>query len=79
MRLSQKIAQELLPFWSGTHQVVFEVRPTDAQARLEEIRTAYPVLTINEIRQRYFQLPAVAWVEMAVESSVISSQSMFVK
>ncbi|MCB9451159.1 MAG: phage portal protein [Anaerolineaceae bacterium] len=76
VRLSQKITQELLPFWPGTHQVIFEdIRPTDTQARLEEIRTAYPVLTINEIRQRYFQLPAVTWGEMAVESSVVSSQS----
>ncbi len=69
VRLSQKITQELLPFWPGTHQIVFEdIRPTDAQARLDEIRTAYPVLTVNEIRQRYFQLPAVTWGESAVSS-----------
>jgi HK97 family phage portal protein len=70
VRLAQKITQELLPFWSGTHQVIFEdIRPTDAQARLDEIRTAYPVLTVNEIRQRYFQLPAVTWGESPVGSS----------
>jgi HK97 family phage portal protein len=62
VRLAQKITQEMLPFWPGEYIALFEdIRPTDVQARLDEIRTAYPVLSINEIRQRYYQLPAVDW------------------
>ena len=30
-------------------------------ARLQAIRTAYPVLSINEIREQFYQLPPVAW------------------
>jgi HK97 family phage portal protein len=62
VRIAQKITQELLPFWPGDYVAVFEdIRPTDVQARLNEIRAAYPVLSINELRQRYYQLPAVSW------------------
>jgi hypothetical protein len=62
VRLAQKISQEMLPFWPGEHIAVFEdIRPTDAQARLEEIKTAYPLLSINELRAQYFQLPPVDW------------------
>src|SRR5690606_32547212 len=62
VRMAQKITQELLPFWPGDHVAQFEdIRPTDVQARLDEIRTAYPVLSINEIRERYYQLPQVEW------------------
>ena len=38
-----------------------DIRPTDAQARLAEIRAAYPLMSVNELRSRYFQLPPVAW------------------
>ena len=62
VRLAQKISQELLPFWPGAHIAVFEdIRPTDVQARLAEIRTAYPLLSINELRAQYYQLPPVDW------------------
>jgi HK97 family phage portal protein len=62
VRLAQKISQELLPFWPGSFIAEFDdIRPTDTQARLDEIRTAYPVLSINEIRQRYYRLPATLW------------------
>ncbi len=81
VRIAQKVTQELLPFWSGTYIAEFDdIRPTDTQARLDEIRTASAVLSINEIRTRYFQLPPVVWgdlpsgmaqsVEQAAESSV---------
>ena len=51
MRLSQKITQDLLPFWPGNYVAEFDdIRPTDTQARLDEIKTAYPVMSINEIR-----------------------------
>jgi HK97 family phage portal protein len=62
VRLAQKITQELLPFWPGAHIAEFDdIRPTDVQTRLQEIRTAYRVLSINEIRERYYRLPAVEW------------------
>jgi HK97 family phage portal protein len=64
VRLAQKITQDLLPFWDVTGTVVAafdDIRPTDTQSRLEELRAAYPVLSINEIRSRFYQLPAVDW------------------
>ena len=67
VRVSQKITQELLPFWAGDHVAEFDdIRPTDAQARLDDLKAAYPVLSINEIRERYYHLPPIAWGEMAV-------------
>jgi phage portal protein BeeE len=67
VRVAQKITQELLPFWPGEHLAEFEdIRPTDAQARLEEIRVSYPVLSVNEIRERYYQLPSVEWGTLPV-------------
>lgn len=69
VRLAQKITQELLPFWPGQHVAVFEdIRPTDAQARLAEIRTAYPLLSINELRERYYHLPPVSWGALPVNA-----------
>lgn len=67
VRLAQKITQELLPFWPGVHVAAFEdIRPSDTQARLAEIRAAYPVLSINEIRERYYSLPPMPWGERPV-------------
>ncbi len=67
VRIAQKITQELLPFWPGVHVAAFEdIRPSDTQARLAEIRTAYPVLSINEIRERYYSLPPAPWGERPV-------------
>ncbi len=67
MRLSQKITQDLLPFWPGNYVAEFDdIRPTDVQARLDEIKTAYPVMSINEIRERYYRLPATLWGQMPV-------------
>lgn len=64
VRIAARITTDLLPFWPGEAIARFEdIRPTDSQARLAEIRAAYPVLSINEIRQRYFQLGPVAWGE----------------
>jgi HK97 family phage portal protein len=62
VRLAQRISQELLPFYAGDYIAEFEdIRPSDTQARLDEIRAAQSILSINEIRERYYQLPAVAW------------------
>jgi hypothetical protein len=66
VRLAQKITQDLLPFWDATGTAVAafdDIRPTDTQSRLDELRAAYPVLSINEIRARFYQLPAVDWGE----------------
>ncbi|MCY3719514.1 MAG: phage portal protein [Anaerolineaceae bacterium] len=62
VRIASVITQHLLPFWPGEHLAQFEdIRPTDSHARLEEIRTAMPVLSINEVRERYYQLPPAPW------------------
>ena len=62
VRIAGKITGDLLPFWPGQHVAMFEdIRPTDLQTRLDEIRTAAPVLSINEIRARYYHLPPVDW------------------
>lgn len=74
--MAQKITQELLPFWPGDHVALFEdIRPTDVQARLDEIRTAYPVLSINEIRERYYQLPQVEWGGLPVNMELQAAQN----
>jgi hypothetical protein len=67
VRLAQRISQELLPFYAGDYIAEFEdIRPTDMTVRLEEIRTAQSILSINEIRERYYQMPAVIWGELPV-------------
>ena len=69
LRLAEKISAELLPFYGRDLAAAYDdIRPTDARARLDEIRTAYPLLSINELRARYFQLPPVAWGDVAVSS-----------
>ncbi len=62
VRIAQKITQEILPFYAGHTIAQFEdIRPTDTQARLDEIRTAQAILSINEIRQTYYNLMPVSW------------------
>ncbi len=69
VRIAQKISQDLLPFWPGAYEAEFEdIRPTDAQIRLDEIRAAYPVLSVNEIRERYYRLPATLWGQFPVDA-----------
>lgn len=61
-RIAEKLNADLLPFWGAGARLAFDdIRPTDTQARLEELRAAYPVLSINEIRERYYHLPPVEW------------------
>ena len=68
VRIAQKITQELLPFYGPDLVAEYEdIRPTDAAARLDEIRAAYPLLSINELRANYFQLPPVAWGDTPVD------------
>ncbi len=67
VRIAQKISQELLPFYGDDLIAEYDdIRPTDTRARLDEIRTAYPLLSINELRANYYQLPPVAWGDVAV-------------
>lgn len=57
VRLAQKITQELLPFYPGECVALFEdIRPTDQQARLAELRASADLLTVDERRERYFHL-----------------------
>lgn len=61
VRIAEKITQALLPFWGEGYVAQFDdIRPSDDAARLEELRAAHGVLTINELRARYFQLPPVS-------------------
>lgn len=69
-RIAQKITQELLPFYSGEHIALFDdIRPTDVQARLDEIRVAQAVLSINEIRERYYNMPSTTWGDLPINLS----------
>ncbi len=73
VRMAQKITQELLPFYPGQYIAEFDdIRPTDTRARLDEIRTAYPVLSINEIRERYYRLSPVDWGNLPVGAGDVS-------
>lgn len=70
VRLAGKLTADLLPFWGSDLVAAFEdIRPTDVSTRLAEIRTAYPVLSINEVRARYYDLPPVAWGEGPVSGA----------
>lgn len=76
VRIAQKITQELLPFWGDGYVAEFDdIRPTDTQARLDDIRAAYPVLSINEIRARFYNLPAVDWGERPVGTAQASGST----
>lgn len=60
-RVAQRITQELLPFYGEGLTAAFEdIRPRNAQERLAEIGAARGILTVNEIRARYYQLPPLA-------------------
>ena len=68
VRLAATLTAQLLPFYERGGTVAFEdIRPTDTQARLASIRAAYPVLSVNEIRARYYDLPSVTWGDIPPE------------
>lgn len=76
VRLAGKITAELLPFWGSNLLAAFDdIRPQDVAQRLAEVRTAYPVLSINELRARYYDLPPVAWGEAPVSGSGARGQA----
>ncbi len=65
VRLGAVITAQVLPFWERSAIAMFEdIRPTDKQARIAEIRAAQPVLSVNEMRARYYDLPPVDWGEV---------------
>jgi HK97 family phage portal protein len=62
VRIAEKITTDLLPFYSRSLVGRFDdVRPQDTAARLDELRAARGVLSVNELRARYFELEPVAW------------------
>lgn len=68
VRIASVITAQLLPFWK--HHAVAEfadIRPTDKQARIDEIRAATQIMSVNEVRARYFDLPPVTWGEVPPE------------
>ena len=57
VRIAEKITTDLLPFYGAGLVGSFEdIRPHDRAQTLEEIRAARGILTVDEIRARYFQL-----------------------
>ena len=75
-RIAQKITQELLPFYPGRARAEFaDIRPTDVNARLQAIRTAYPILSINEIREQFYQMPPVEWGARPVGQSALEDEA----
>ncbi len=57
VRIAEKITTDLLPFY-GTGLVgrFDDIRPQDRAQQLTELRLARGVLTVNELRARYFGL-----------------------
>lgn len=61
VRLAQKITRDLLPFWGNDYVAAFDdIRPTDSAARIAEIAAARGILTPDELRARFYQLPPLA-------------------
>jgi HK97 family phage portal protein len=57
VRLAQRITQEILPFYGEGWMAEFDdIRPTDAHLRLQEIETARGILSVDEIRARFYGL-----------------------
>jgi HK97 family phage portal protein len=60
VRFAQKLSQQLAPFY-GPNLLVEAQEIRDTSADVAELQAAGPYLTINEIRQRYLHMDAVAW------------------
>jgi HK97 family phage portal protein len=64
VRIAEKITTDLLPFYPGELVARFDdVRPQDNAQLLAELDAARGVLSVNELRARYFQVEPVAWGE----------------
>lgn len=58
VRIAQKITRDVLPFWGDGYVAEFDdIRPTDTSARLAEIEAARGILTPDELRARFYNLP----------------------
>ncbi len=67
VRLAQKITRDVLPFWGDGFVAEFDdIRPTDSAARIAEIGAARGILTPDEIRARFYQLPPLASPDVEV-------------
>jgi HK97 family phage portal protein len=61
VRIAEKITTDLLPFYgTGLSGHFDDIRPQDKRAMFEEIRVARDILTVDEIRARYFQLGPIS-------------------
>jgi HK97 family phage portal protein len=57
VRIAEKITTDLLPFYgAGLSGRFDDIRPMDRSQQFEEMRLARGVLTVDELRARYFQL-----------------------
>ncbi|NLX08328.1 MAG: phage portal protein [Chloroflexi bacterium] len=64
VRIAEKITTDLLPFYGASLVGQFDdIRPHDRSQTFEEMRLARGVLSVNELRARYFQLGPVPWGE----------------
>jgi len=62
VRIAEKITTDLLPFYGANLAGRFDdIRPQDRSALFAEMRAARGLLSINEMRARYFQLGPVQW------------------
>lgn len=74
VRIAEKITTDLLPFYgAGLIGRFDDIRPQDRAQQLAELRLAHGVLTVNELRARYFGLgplpaPAQAQAERDKEA-----------
>jgi HK97 family phage portal protein len=61
VRIAEKITTDLLPFYgAGLSGRFDDIRPMDRSQQFEEMRLAHGVLTVDELRARYFQLGPLA-------------------
>jgi HK97 family phage portal protein len=57
VRIAEKITTDLLPFYgAGLAGRFDDIRPQDRSQQFEEMRLARGILTVDELRARYFQL-----------------------
>jgi hypothetical protein len=68
VRFAQKLTQELAPFF-GADLVIEPEDIRDNRADIAEVEAASRYLTINEIRERYFNVAAIAGGDRIAEGS----------
>jgi len=60
MLSEQLTAQLIVPLWGPTQEAGFDdIRPANRELELREVTAANGILTIDEKRQKYWQLPAL--------------------